>query len=90
MPDVNLNEFWPETVAPHVPRENRYECSGLCLTGADVGVPECRHLIAYSDPDCPLHGDLIMGEADNLSDDEKRRRVYDRRDRGPYSFEAGL
>jgi hypothetical protein len=33
------------------------QCSGVCMTGADVGVPEYGHLIAYAHPDCPLHGD---------------------------------
>jgi hypothetical protein len=31
------------------------ECSGVCLTGADVGVPFDG--IAYAHPDCPLHGE---------------------------------
>jgi hypothetical protein len=33
------------------------ECNGMCMTGADVGVPEYGHLIAYAHPDCPIHGD---------------------------------
>jgi hypothetical protein len=31
------------------------ECNGVCLTGADVGVPEFGG-VAYAHPDCPLHG----------------------------------
>jgi len=30
------------------------ECSGICLTGSEVGVPSIQ--IAYAHPDCPLHG----------------------------------
>ena len=30
-------------------------CDGLCLTGADVGVPEYPG-VAYAHPGCPLHG----------------------------------
>jgi hypothetical protein len=33
------------------------ECNGMCMTGADVGLPEYGHLIAYAHPDCPIHGD---------------------------------
>lgn len=32
------------------------ECSGICLTGSDVGIPSAA--ISYPHPDCPLHGDL--------------------------------
>lgn len=30
------------------------QCNGICLTGADVGVPYSG--IAYAHPDCDLHG----------------------------------
>lgn len=32
------------------------QCNGICLTGADVGVPEYSG-VAYAHPDCELHGD---------------------------------
>jgi hypothetical protein len=31
------------------------ECNGICLSGADLGVPEYGG-IAYAHPDCPEHG----------------------------------
>lgn len=31
------------------------ECSGACLTGHDIGIPNGG--VAYPQPDCPLHGD---------------------------------
>lgn len=31
------------------------ECNGLCLWGADVGVPEYPY-VAYAHPDCEKHG----------------------------------
>lgn len=31
------------------------ECNGLCLWGADIGVPEYNG-IAYPHPDCEEHG----------------------------------
>lgn len=30
------------------------ECDGLCVTGADLDVPEARG-VAYPHPGCPLH-----------------------------------
>ncbi len=34
------------------------ECNGICLTAADIGVPEYGgDMIAYAHPDCPEHGD---------------------------------
>ncbi len=34
------------------------ECNGICLTAADIGVPEYGGgMIAYAHPDCPEHGD---------------------------------
>lgn len=41
----------PEEIDPDAPRE----CNGICLTGADLGVPEFDG-IAHAHPDCPLHG----------------------------------
>ena len=32
------------------------ECNGICLYGADLGVPEYGG-VAYAHPDCPAHGD---------------------------------
>lgn len=34
------------------------ECNGICLTAADIGVPEYGG-IAYAHPDCPAHGDPL-------------------------------
>lgn len=34
------------------------ECNGICLSGADLGVPEYGG-IAYAHPDCPEHGDPL-------------------------------
>jgi hypothetical protein len=35
------------------------ECNGICLTPADVGLPEYSSAgIAYAHPNCPEHGDL--------------------------------
>ena len=31
------------------------KCNGLCLYGADIGVPE-YHDVAYPHPDCEKHG----------------------------------
>ena len=39
------------------------ECNGICLLGADLGVPEYRG-IAYAHPDCPEHGDPLGEEPD--------------------------
>lgn len=35
--------------------ESEPECNGMCLTSADIGLPEYPG-IAYSHPDCPEHG----------------------------------
>ncbi len=34
------------------------ECNDICLSGADLGVPEYSG-IAYAHPDCPKHGDPL-------------------------------
>lgn len=34
------------------------ECNGICLYGADLGVPEYGD-VAYAHPDCELHGDPL-------------------------------
>lgn len=39
------------------------ECNGICLSGADLGVPEYGG-IAYAHPDCPEHGDPLNEEPD--------------------------
>lgn len=36
-------------------------CDGLCVTGADVGVPEYSG-VAYAHPGCPLHGGGVRCE----------------------------
>lgn len=33
------------------------ECNGICLYGADLGIPEFGG-VAYAHPDCPEHGAL--------------------------------
>lgn len=34
------------------------ECNGICLSPADIGLPEYSHVgVAYAHPDCPEHGD---------------------------------
>jgi len=37
------------------------ECNGICLTPADIGLPEYggAGVIAYAHPDCPAHGDPL-------------------------------
>jgi hypothetical protein len=37
---------------------NDDECNGICLYGADLGVPEYGG-VAYAHPDCPAHGDPL-------------------------------
>lgn len=36
-------------------------CNGICLTPADIGLPEYGgpRVIAYAHPDCPEHGDPL-------------------------------
>jgi hypothetical protein len=39
------------------------ECNGLCLTAADIGVPEYGgNMIAYAHPECPEHGEPEMND----------------------------
>jgi hypothetical protein len=38
------------------------ECNGVCLSAADIGVPEAGDVIAYAHPDCPAHGDPLDQE----------------------------
>ena len=42
------------------------ECNGICLTAADIGLPEFSRTgeVAYAHPDCPLHGDPIPEDSD--------------------------
>lgn len=35
------------------------ECNGICLSAADIGVPEAGNVVAYAHPDCPAHGDPL-------------------------------
>ncbi len=37
------------------------ECNGICLYGADLGIPEYSD-VAYAHPDCPEHGDPMAEE----------------------------
>lgn len=39
------------------------ECNGICLSAADIGLPEYSG-IAYAHPDCPEHGDPMEEEPD--------------------------
>lgn len=36
------------------------QCIGICLSAADIGVPEAGDVIAYAHPDCPEHGDPAL------------------------------
>ncbi len=38
-------------------------CNGICLTPADIGLPEYGG-VAYAHPDCPEHGDRLDNEED--------------------------
>lgn len=42
------------------------ECNGICLTPADIGLPEYGGpgVVAYAHPDCPAHGDPLEEWAD--------------------------
>jgi hypothetical protein len=33
------------------------ECSGVCVTATDVGMPEYEPHVHTPDPACPVHGD---------------------------------
>ena len=35
-------------------------CNGICLTGADIGVPATE--VAYAHPDCELHSNAVTKE----------------------------
>lgn len=39
-----------------MPKKEIPECNGICLFGADIGLPEYGG-VAYAHPDCPEHGD---------------------------------
>lgn len=64
-------------VPPHIPPcdpfpdgyviPNPGPCSGLCLTGHDVGVP-IPGTIAYAHPDCPAHGWGLIEEDEDAAD----------------------
>jgi len=43
----------PIVTMPDIPAEA--ECDGLCVSAADIGLPE-YNMIAYPHPGCPLHG----------------------------------
>lgn len=43
---------WPEGWEPEPPGP----CNGICLTAADIGLPEYGSMVAYGHPDCPKHG----------------------------------
>lgn len=53
------------------------ECNGICLSAADIGVPECGDVIAYAHPDCPEHGDPLEDPAPDVcgGGDESLRYV---------------
>jgi hypothetical protein len=44
---------WDAMRAPDDPPQ----CNGICLSAADIGVPEAGDIIAYAHPECELHGD---------------------------------
>lgn len=41
-------------------------CNGICLTPADLGLPEYSGpgAVAYAHPDCPEHGDTLDDSED--------------------------
>lgn len=45
------------------------ECNGICLYGADIGVPE-HGGVAYPHPDCPEHGDPVYDEDEPGNDED--------------------
>jgi len=53
----------PEQAAPLPAFYPEVGCNGICLTPADIGLPEYGG-IAYAHPDCPEHGDPLGNEAD--------------------------
>lgn len=42
------------------------ECNGICLSAADIGVPEAGDVIAYAHPDCPEHGDPLEDQEQDI------------------------
>lgn len=70
MTDVGYSTLWwdPETGAEKY--EGPFACNGICLTGADVGVPEYSG-IAYPHPQCAVHGGH-----DTWPADEERTRNF--------------
>lgn len=50
------------------------ECSGICLTPADIGLPEYGGpgVVAYSHPDCPQHGDPSEPEPPMTPEEEEQ------------------
>lgn len=42
------------------------ECNGICLTPADIGLPEYggAGVVAYAHPDCPEHGYPVEEDPD--------------------------
>lgn len=57
------------------------ECNGICLTPADIGLPEYGGpgVVAYPHPDCPEHGDPLEDcpelETCSPGEDESARYV---------------
>jgi hypothetical protein len=55
------------------------QCIGMCLSAADIGVPEAGDVIAYPHPECPEHGDPAMNgpelETCSPGEDETARYV---------------
>ena len=69
---INLNGFDPDAVGPFGDRpvalpDEDDQCNGICLSGADIGVPEYGG-IAYAHPDCPEHGDAEPDHRDSKYD----------------------
>jgi len=44
-------------------------CNGICLYGADLGVPEDGG-VAYAHLDCPEHGDPLSDSDEPVSDED--------------------
>lgn len=63
------------------------ECNGICLTPADIGLPEYGGpgVVAYAHPDCPEHGDPLEDDENSETcggGDESLRYVREEDVRG--------
>lgn len=55
----------PAQLPPLAGPDEDDRCNGICLTPADIGLPEYSSAgIAYAHPDCPEHGDPLDNQQD--------------------------